>query len=728
MAKPGRWTLIGPTRINDGGLGSIGRVHSIAVDPATPSTLYVGGPTCGIWKTTDGGAGWTAVGDTLPALSLSALAVDPLTPARVYAVIAGGGVFRSDDAAATWNQIADDPGTIKGAAVLLIDPSTPSRLFLTTRTGALRSDDSGVTWALVKSGQVNDLVIDPSNPSILFAGVQGDGVYKTTTSGGTGDPAWTKLAGIPSSGFTRVTLALCRDAPSTVYAGLSGSPFRLFRTTNGATFGLRFTADASIYNPWIGVDPSDADTVYILSANFRRSTDGGSHVSVTSNDLHECQKITLDPVSAGVFYLGRDNGLFRVKDHGTNFSQIGRGIANVEFYDGALAATDAQVMIGGTQDNGTIRIDGSSTVWTRYQGGDGATVAIDPTDAQIMYQMGQYASSITRSTDGGVSTSNFAVGLPPGNACFNLHFHTHPTTPSTLLASCRSLWRITDPSGSWAVIFTPPSGNVLRSDIDPSVDLYYAGTDGGTLFAGPGGSSFQQVFAHPGGRGFTDLLVDPDDRRVVYATFSGTGALRVYRLSRTAPAPTTLTADDITADLPSGLSATTVTVDRMNPGTVYVGTNQGVYRGVSTDHGASWNWTTYNDGMPLALISSLDVHPRTGAMVAMTYGRSAFTVDTDSPIGSLLSASGHISFLRVHDAGTGFGPPNDFLDVEVVVMLDTQPDRGFGIQLRADAQEHERHGTLDILRDAFNRDSRVTIDYVRTGLRNGRIVRVADLP
>ena len=38
------------------------------------------------------------------------------------------------------------------------------------------------------------------------------------------------------------------------------------------------------------------------------------------------------------------------------------------------------------------------------------------------------------------------------------------------------------------------------------------------------------------------------------------------------------------------------------------------------------------------------------------------------------------------------------------------------------------HGMLDLLRDAFSRDSRVSIDYTRTGLRNGLILRVADLP
>ena len=729
MATPGLWTLIGPTHIDDGGLGAIGRIHSIAVHPTTPSTLYVGGPGCGIWKTTDGGGSWSPVGDSLPTLALAALAIDPLTPSRIYAVLAGAGFFRSDDGAASWTKISNDVGTPNGAGVLIVDPRTPSRLFVTAASnGAFRSTDSGVTWARVKTGSVNDLIMDPSNPATLYAGLQSDGVYKTTTGGEGGDSAWTKLSGLPSSGFARVTLALCRAVPTTVYAGLSGSPFQLFRATDGATFSLRFTAEASIYNPWLGVDPADPSIVYILSANFRRSTDGGATVAVTSSDLHECQKIALDPIAPGVIYLGRDSGIYRSADRGVTFTQIGSGISNVEFYDGAQAATDPKVTIGGTQDNGTIKNDGASTVWTRFQGGDGGTVAIDPTNAQILYAMGQYASSITRSTNGGASTSAFAAGLPSGAVCFNLHFQVHPTKPAILLASCTSLWRITSPTGTWAPIFTPANESIVRSDIDPSIDLYYAGSASGKLYAGPGGGSFQQVFAHPAQARCNDIRVDPDNFPVLYAAFAGSGAGRVYRFTRSAPAPATVAANDITSNMPVGLAANTITTDRMAPFTVYVGTGQGVYRGVSADQGATWNWTPYNNALPRAIITSLNSHPKTGVMLATTYGRSAYEVNTDFPIGTLASAQGRITFLRVHDVGTGFGPPSDFIDVEVVIALDTLPGRGFGFQLRADDKEFEAQGMLDILRDAYNRNSRVTIDYIRTGFRNGRIVRAADLP
>ncbi|WP_062990615.1 sialidase family protein [Nocardia anaemiae] len=96
--------------------------------------------------------------------------------------------------------------------------------------------------------------------------------------------------------------------------------------------------------------------------------------------------------------------------------------------------------------------------------------------------------------------------------------------------------------------------------------------------------------------------------------------------------------------------------------------------------------------------------------------------------GTLLPATGRITLLRVNDVKTGFGPPGDFLDVDVVVQLDTMPGRAFGFQLRDDSQGTARRAMLDMLRDAFSQNIQVTIDYIVTGLSNGRILRVVNSP
>lgn len=86
---------------------------------------------------------------------------------------------------------------------------------------------------------------------------------------------------------------------------------------------------------------------------------------------------------------------------------------------------------------------------------------------------------------------------------------------------------------------------------------------------------------------------------------------------------------------------------------------------------------------------------------------------------------GTLTMLRVHDVGTGFGPPSDFLDVEVVVQV-AERDGAFGFQLRDDGQALARQGMLDLLRDAMNDpDLKVNFDYeIEPPDKNGEIIRV----
>ena len=93
---------------------------------------------------------------------------------------------------------------------------------------------------------------------------------------------------------------------------------------------------------------------------------------------------------------------------------------------------------------------------------------------------------------------------------------------------------------------------------------------------------------------------------------------------------------------------------------------------------------------------------------------------------ALLQSSGKLTFLRVHNVGGKFGPPTDQIDVEVVMKLDTFPDRAMGFQLRSDGNRPARQGMLDLLRDAFNHGWTVVVDYdLESGRRNGVAIRVA---
>jgi hypothetical protein len=104
----------------------------------------------------------------------------------------------------------------------------------------------------------------------------------------------------------------------------------------------------------------------------------------------------------------------------------------------------------------------------------------------------------------------------------------------------------------------------------------------------------------------------------------------------------------------------------------------------------------------------------------------AVQIDAAPPPPVLLERTGLITFLRVHDLGSGFGPPSDFVDVEAVIKLDSEPSDAYGLQLRNDRHRPSHQGMLDLLRDAFFDNRRVTIDFsIVPGRHNGLILRVA---
>jgi hypothetical protein len=89
-----------------------------------------------------------------------------------------------------------------------------------------------------------------------------------------------------------------------------------------------------------------------------------------------------------------------------------------------------------------------------------------------------------------------------------------------------------------------------------------------------------------------------------------------------------------------------------------------------------------------------------------------------------VTVSGQLSLLRVHDLGSGYGPPSDFIDVEVVVQFAGRPADAFGFQLRNDGKLPARQGMLDVLRDAFNHAWTANIDHeTPAGKHNGIIIR-----
>ena len=91
---------------------------------------------------------------------------------------------------------------------------------------------------------------------------------------------------------------------------------------------------------------------------------------------------------------------------------------------------------------------------------------------------------------------------------------------------------------------------------------------------------------------------------------------------------------------------------------------------------------------------------------------------------ALIAYSGKVSFLRVHEVSSKYGPANDQIDVEVVFQLAEVPQKTFGLKLRNDTNRLTHLAALDLLRDAFANGYVVMTDADFTGTRKNAVVYV----
>ncbi|HEU5249237.1 MAG TPA: hypothetical protein VFW15_04555, partial [Thermoanaerobaculia bacterium] len=169
--------------------------------------------------------------------------------------------------------------------------------------------------------------------------------------------------------------------------------------------------------------------------------------------------------------------------------------------------------------------------------------------------------------------------------------------------------------------------------------------------------------------------------------------------------------------------------DPDRPGARFVVGPAGVFH---TLNGATWTHLILSEAMGMRPVNAAyDFVSCPRALYVGTSNRGLIRVsplppDWDYPLETLQGAEGRITMLRVHDLGTAYGPPEDRIDAEVIIWLDTEPDKAFGFQLRDDANRLAAEEMLKLLRDSFNRGRRVRIDFSRSSCRTGRIIRVIE--
>ncbi|HEV2783513.1 MAG TPA: hypothetical protein VGX25_29360 [Actinophytocola sp.] len=686
-----RWRNIGPD------LG--GRSLAVAGSAARPNEYYFGATGGGLWKSTDGGVEWAPVTDgQIRSSSVGAVAVCPTNPDVVYIgmgevdlrgdVIPGDGVYKTTDGGRTWRHLGLTDSQMIGK--IRLDPANCDRVFVAAlghafgpnaERGVFRSTNGGASWERVlfrdkQTGAV-DLVLDPSNPNVLYASLWqvirrpwllssgGDtgGLFKSTDGGTT----WTELTanpGLPALPIGKIGVSVSGADPNRVYAIVEAAAGGLFRSDDaGATWTL-VNADAAIrqrafYYMKVFADPVAPDRVYVQNVQFFRSDDGGATLSSISTPHGDNHDLWIAPNDNRRMVEGNDGGANVSVDGGATWTD--QDYSTAQIYRVTTTNDDPYLVCGEQQDRDSVCV--SSTGGTdRFSVGGGETgpIAVDPRDSNVFYA-GNYDWFMTRFDRGGRSFIGARQVTPwPDNPMGHpardlLHrpqwtypLVVNPAEPDAVFTGSQFVMKSTNGGQSWQQIspdltYHDPatlgdSGGPITKD-QTSIEYYatvfaiapstvdkrviWAGSDDGKIHVTRDGGGFWHPVTP------RELVKFSRVSMIDAGHFdTGTAYVAVHRYRMDDPTPLAFRTHDggrtwtrINTGFAPNDFLWSIREDPVRPGLLYAATEHGVY--VSFNDGDTWQSLRTN----LPDTSVQDITVKGGDLVIATHGRGFYVLD-----------------------------------------------------------------------------------------------------
>jgi photosystem II stability/assembly factor-like uncharacterized protein len=719
-----KYRLIGPFRG--------GRSAAVAGSYKNKNTFYFGATGGGVWKTTDGGSNWKNISDKYFGSTIGAVAVAPSDENILYVgegenTLRGNmseglqGAWRSDDAGRTWKNIGLKDG--RHIIRMVIHPRDPNTVWAAVlghtfgpneTRGVYKTTDGGKNWkrTLYVNNQTgaSDLVMEPGNPQVLYAGTwrvlrtpysmesggEGSGLWKSIDGGET----WTNISakkGLPKGVWGITAVAVAPSNPDKVYAMMENANGGMYVSPDGGETWTMTSNDNNIrqrawYYTKVFVDPKNENTVYAPNVGFMRSRDGGrtfQSVNTPHSDHHD---LWIDPEDGNRMIVADDGGAQVSFDGGNNWSTM-MNQPTSQIYRLSTDNSFPYRILGAQQDNSTFRIKSRTTGagiterdWEQTAGAESGYVVADPTNPDIVYggNYGGYLSRLDHKTG-----ENRAISVWPDNPMgagadvlkyrfqWNFPIFFSPHNPARLYTAGNALFVTENEGASWEQISPDlttndkskqaSSGGPITKDntsveyystiftateSEQEKDLLWTGSDDGIISVSRnGGKTWENVTPAgiPKWMMWNTVETDPFKKGAAY--FVGT------RYKSDDYTPYIYKTEDygkswklITNGIDKMHFTRVVRADKKRPGLLYAGTEYGMY--ISFDDGA--NWKPFQQNLPEVPITDLTI--KENDLIVATQGRAIWAIDD---LGVLQQANATIPAKSLHlfDVNTAYRMP-----------------------------------------------------------------------